>query len=109
MEIVGLMPLIQRLPKGLDTHLTSNGAPLTTSQLRRLMVARAIAGRPDIVLIDEVLDSLADSEAEKILRKIVADDQSSTVLVVTNRASLQSIMNTVVSLTSSSAEAAAKP
>lgn len=109
MEIVGLMPLIQRLPKGLDTHLTSNGAPLTTSQLRRLMVARAIAGRPDIVLIDEVLDALADSEAEKILRKIVADDQSSTVLVVTNRASLQSIMNTVVSLTSNSAEAAAKP
>ena len=98
MEIVGLMPLIQRLPEGLDTHVTPYGAPMTTSQLRRLMVARAIAGRPEIVLIDEVLDSLADEDAAQILGRIVALDTAWTIVLVTNRTQLKAMMNKQVQI-----------
>jgi ABC-type bacteriocin/lantibiotic exporter with double-glycine peptidase domain len=93
MEIVGLMPLIQRLPEGLETHLTPYGAPMTTGQLRRLMVARAIAGRPEIVLIDEVLDSMADEDAAEILGRIVTLDAGWTIVMVTNREQLKAMMN----------------
>jgi len=98
MELVGLAPLLQRLPGGLDTHLTASGGPLTTSQLRRLMLARAISGKPEILLIDELLDTLSDKEAEKILEQILSPEQSWTLILVTNRDLLKSMIGNVVQL-----------
>ena len=98
LEVVGLLPLIQKLSHGLDTVLHASGAPLTSSQQRRLMLARAIAGRPEILLVDELLDSMADEEAERILHRLVAPDKGWTIILVTNRISLKSIMGSVVSL-----------
>jgi ABC-type multidrug transport system fused ATPase/permease subunit len=101
LEVVGLLPHIQKLPQGLDTPLCSDGTPLTGSQLRRLMIARVIAARPQIVLIDETLDSLSDEEAERIMRRILSADQSWTIVLVTSRKGLISMMDSVVSLTPS--------
>ncbi len=98
LEVVGLLPLIQKLSHGLDTVLHASGAPLTSSQQRRLMLARAIAGRPELLLVDELLDSMADEEAERILHRLVAPDKGWTIILVTNRISLKSIMGSVVSL-----------
>ena len=42
---VGLLQDVLHLPKQIDTELTSTGHPLASSQLRRLMLARACAGK----------------------------------------------------------------
>jgi ABC-type multidrug transport system fused ATPase/permease subunit len=97
-ELVGLSPLLQKFPSGMETPLTSSGSPMTTSQLRRLMIARAICGQPEIILIDEVLDSLPDDDAENILRQLMQSRDSSTIIIVTHRASLKSIIGTVMNL-----------
>jgi ABC-type multidrug transport system fused ATPase/permease subunit len=98
LEVVGLLPRIQQLPQGLNTLLSPFGTPLTTSQCRRLMIARAIVGRPEVVLIDEILDSLPDLEAEVILRKILAADNAWTILIVTARPQLQRMLSRVLEL-----------
>jgi ABC-type bacteriocin/lantibiotic exporter with double-glycine peptidase domain len=98
LEVVGLLPRIQQLPEGLNTLLSPFGTPLTTSQCRRLMIARAIVGRPEVVLIDEILDSLPDLEAEVILRKILAADNAWTILIVTARPQLQRMLSRVLEL-----------
>lgn len=98
LELVGLLGLIQKLPEGLETALTASGSPLTTSQLRRMMVARAIAGHPEIVLIDEVLDSLSDHDAAQILSNILSNKFSWTVVLVTNREQLKQMMDFAVEL-----------
>ena len=99
LELVELLPLIQQHPQGLDTPLNSAGTPLTTSQLRRLMVARAIAGAPEIVLLDEILDSMSDSGAARILQRIVEAERPWTIVLVTNREKLKSLMDSVIELT----------
>ena len=96
LEIVGLLPAIQQHPRGLDTSLTSSGGPLTTSQLRRLMIARAIAGTPEIVLLDEILDSMSDDGSAQILQRIINADSPWTILLVTNREKLKSMMDHVI-------------
>ncbi len=63
------------------------------------MVARAIAGAPEIVLLDEILDSLSDSGAARILDRIVAAEKPWTIVLVTNREKLKSMMDSVIDLT----------
>lgn len=97
-ETAGLLSAIQRLPDGLATRLTSNGAPLTTGLLRKLMIARAVSSRPEIVLIDELLDSMADDEAAKILQQLISAQPPWTIVLVTNREQLKAMMSRTVAL-----------
>jgi ABC-type bacteriocin/lantibiotic exporter with double-glycine peptidase domain len=58
LERVGLLEELRARPEGLDTQLAHNGAPLTHSQLTRLLVARALAGSPRLIVVDESLESI---------------------------------------------------
>jgi putative ABC transport system ATP-binding protein len=98
LEMVGLLPLVQQHPQGLDTKLTSSGTPLTTSQLRRLMVARAIVGAPEIVLLDEILDSMSDADSALVLQRIIDAELPWTIVLVTNRQQLKTMMDSVIEL-----------
>lgn len=58
LERVGLLDEVRSLSGGLDARLTHDGAPLTPSQLTRLLVARALAGAPRLIVMQESLESL---------------------------------------------------
>jgi ABC-type bacteriocin/lantibiotic exporter with double-glycine peptidase domain len=58
LEAVGLLEEVTDLPDGLHTFLSSKGAPLSLGQARRLMIARAIAGDPRLLIVDEGLDGM---------------------------------------------------
>lgn len=58
LEKVGLLDEVRALDGGLDARLSPTGAPLTHSQLTRLVVARAIAGSPRLVVVDESLEAI---------------------------------------------------
>ncbi|MHB8863476.1 MAG: peptidase domain-containing ABC transporter [Pirellulaceae bacterium] len=82
---MGLLDEILKLPEGLNTQLQTNGAPLTTSQASRLMVARAIVGRPRLLLIDGTLDALPEHTLGAVLTSLTRPQAPWTLLVVTNR------------------------
>lgn len=101
LEVVGLMPYVQALPEGLNAPLSATGAPLTPGQCRRLMVARAIAGRPEIILIDEVLDGLPDEQSEDVIRRINSADHPWTIVLLTSRRHLKKLMTQELSIPAS--------
>ena len=84
----------------METQLNATGSPLTSGQLRRLMLARTLAGNPRILLIDELLDSMSDEEAERILKVLLETNQERSIVLVTNREKLKAMMKNVVMLTS---------
>ncbi len=80
-----LLEEVLLLPDGLDTKLTSSGEPLSESEIRLLTVARAIAAKPGLVLIDGTLDALADHLLEPVADFLLHRDRPWTLLVVTGR------------------------
>lgn len=68
----------------LDADLGQGGLRLSGGQQARLCLARALARRPRILLIDEVTASL-DSETEQVISDVIADFVG-TVLIVSHRA-----------------------
>lgn len=87
-EQVGLMPDILKLPDGLETHISETGYPLSSNQLRRLMLARAIVSRPSLLLIDGMVDSFSDDDAVQLTHMLVDPQQPWALLMVTGRSSI---------------------
>lgn len=98
LELVGLQPLINALPDGAETTLTSGGNPLSANQVRLLSLARAMAGEPGLIVIDGMLDALPDSDLEVAVAALNNDRRTWSVLVLTGRADIAERFNCVVSL-----------
>ena len=71
------------LPQGLETVLQSGGYPLSSSQAIRLMLARAIATRPRLLLVDGVLDRLPPKMRKRIWERLSDRGQPWTIIVTT--------------------------
>lgn len=82
---VGLLDDVLRLPDGLDTKLNATGSPLSITQQHLLMLARAFASRPRLLMIDGTLDVLGDAQLNRVCESLRDGTEERTLLVATNR------------------------
>ncbi|MGF1582416.1 MAG: peptidase domain-containing ABC transporter [Gemmataceae bacterium] len=85
LEAVGLLEELMDLPKGLETPLSTGGSPLSVGQLRRLMLARAMAGQPRLLLIDAAFDDLRSEVRETVLRAFQGPGTPWTLVIMTHK------------------------
>lgn len=83
LQVLGLWQEISKLPNGIETVLTDFGAPMTHTQLQRLMLARAMLGKPDVLMIDGLLDQLSQDELDQVLMLLKRHQQDWMVLITT--------------------------
>jgi PrtD family type I secretion system ABC transporter len=87
-RLAGIQDLILRLPQGYDTVLAESGLPLSGGQRQRLGLARAIYGRPSLIILDEPnagLDGVGESALLHTVQKLKAG--GAIVVLVTHRPS----------------------
>jgi ABC-type bacteriocin/lantibiotic exporter with double-glycine peptidase domain len=75
---------IDRLPDGLRTRVVGDGRAFTTSQILRILVARAIVGRPHLLIFDGTLHNMVPQLREVILRRLCSKEEPWSVLFVSN-------------------------
>ncbi|MEZ4426901.1 MAG: ATP-binding cassette domain-containing protein [Nannocystaceae bacterium] len=83
LQLVGLAEVVDRLEHGLETELSPSGAPLSESEARRLVLARALAAKPRALLLDRALDHLGLGARAHAAVVDAVFNLAATVVVVT--------------------------
>lgn len=95
---VGLLDIARSLPDGLATHLGPGGAPLSGGQAERLMFARAIAGRPRLLVVEDVLDRMDERSRRELIDVLVGRLEQCSLLIVSRQQWASTIASRVVRL-----------
>lgn len=95
----GILDEILAMPDGLETMLHPGGRPLSASQASRLMIARAILGKPRLLILDDALDPVDRAQdREPICAMLFAPEAPWTLLCITERPDLLRRCNRVTVL-----------
>lgn len=89
---------VDSLPDGVETIIGEEGLSLSGGQRQRLALARAVAAKPKVLVLDDPLSALdVDTEAlvEEALRHVLAD---TTALIVAHRPSTVALADRVALL-----------
>lgn len=105
-EFVGLHDSIMRLPRGYDSEIGESGLRLSGGQRQRVGLARALFGKPRLVVLDEPNASL-DHEGEEALVQAIAHlkEQGTTVIVIAHRPSVLGLADKILVLRNGVVEA----
>jgi ATP-binding cassette, subfamily B, bacterial len=89
---------VHELPWGMDTRIGEQGLSLSGGQRQRLALARAVLGRPSVLVLDDPLSALdvhTESLVEQALRRVL---DSTTALLVVHRPSTIALADRVALL-----------
>ena len=95
---VGLTDEIAGLPAGLDQEVGQRGQSLSGGQRQRLTIARALYGRPELLLLDDLTSALDARNEERLWRSLQTLVPDAALLVVTHRIATARSMNRIAVL-----------
>lgn len=96
LRALGLLERLLALPEGLKTVLTPDGAPLSETQARRIVLARALAGHPRLLIVDGLLDAFDDDDLDVVVPTLL--EPVRTTIVMTARSEIAERFPRVVRL-----------
>jgi ABC-type bacteriocin/lantibiotic exporter with double-glycine peptidase domain len=92
LERVGLAEAVKALPEGLRGPIARDGSPLSRPQVLALTIARGLAGKPSVLILDRTLDRVDPQTGISIADRLLAK-RDSTLVIVSEDSTIQARMD----------------
>ena len=76
---------VSKLPDGLDSRVEQGGKNFSGGQRQRLCIARALAGDPEVLILDDSFSALDLATDAALRRALKENTRNMTVIIVTQR------------------------
>jgi len=97
-RIAGVDEFISQNPSGYDLQVAERGEGLSGGQRQAITLARALIGRPPILLLDEPTAAMDVQKEAEVIDRLSQDMEDRTLIVVTHRTSLLKLVDRVIVL-----------
>jgi ATP-binding cassette, subfamily C, bacterial CydD len=93
--------VVEAMAQGLGTKLGETGGGLSGGEARRITLARAVFGKPDMILADEPTADLDAATAQAVTEGLLGQPQGVTLVVATHDLELAARMDRIIDLAAS--------
>ena len=97
-EVAGLQEFVSRHPRGFDMAVGERGESLSGGQRQAVGIARAVLHNAPMLLLDEPSSAMDFSTEAHVTQRLSVFAQGKTVLLVTHRTSLLSLVDRAIVL-----------
>lgn len=95
-RLTGTHDFMGRIANGYDLTLADRGESLSGGQRQSIALARALAGKPKLVVFDEPTSSMDGESEEALIQRLMPELADRTLIVITHRPSLLKLATRVV-------------
>lgn len=96
LALSGLDTLVDQHPRGVELPVGERGGMLSGGQRQAVAIARALVHDPQILLLDEPTSSMDHASEEAFKGKLSRHAEGKTLLLVTHRTSLLSLVDRII-------------
>lgn len=97
-KMAGVHDFISRHPHGYDLQVGEKGATLSGGQRQSMGIARALLPNPPVLMFDEPTSSMDLNSEKRFISRLENYAKSKTLILVTHRTSLFSIVDRIIVL-----------
>jgi ATP-binding cassette subfamily C protein LapB len=95
-ELTGTHGFMGRIANGYDLMLADRGEGLSGGQRQSINLARALAGRPQVLVFDEPTSAMDQTTEMQLIDRLQAELQGRTFVLITHRPALVRLVDRIV-------------
>ena len=97
-RLSGTHDFIGRIANGYDLHLADRGESLSGGQRQSIALARALAGRPPVLIFDEPTSAMDAQTEAALLKQLDVETKGRTLILITHRPTMLRLVERVILL-----------
>lgn len=105
-SLAGLEDFIKFLPEGINTVVVPEGKTFSESTIQKIIIARALACKPRLLLIDECINAINKNERDRIISNIIKSEKNTTMVIISSSSFIAELCDAVIVLENGKLKAA---
>jgi ATP-binding cassette subfamily C protein LapB len=95
-QVSGTHQFMGQIANGYDLRLADRGEGLSGGQRQSIAIARALAGRPPILVFDEPTSAMDTQTEDALIQRLQVEAADKTMIVITHRPSMLKLVKRIV-------------